>query len=245
MLVKEIENHPIIYPINIKTINDLIFKYKFNIPILNIKLKTNSENNSNNLTSIDIKLFKFLEDGIEFSCQMCGACCRGFNEGEVYLYEGDIIRLATYLNYKGEEGLRAFARTYLKVVRDSFYWKEKGAARGKNYRFKSLGFHFTGDDEHCHFLKNNICSVHNFRPFQCRCFPFWKMMVSHRKNFIDYSKKCPGLRNLKGTFYSKDKILEWAQKEYEIERDYFFKMKKNNFNILKVYPFLTKDMLDK
>jgi len=33
------------------------------------------------LTSSDIKA---LENDIEFSCQMCGSCFRGFNEGEVY-----------------------------------------------------------------------------------------------------------------------------------------------------------------
>ena len=30
-----------------------------------------------------------------------------------------------------------------------------------------------------------------------------------------------------------------------MEKKYFLEMKKHNFNILKVYPFLSKDMLDK
>ncbi len=174
---------------------------------------------------------------------MCGNCCRGFNEGEVYLYKDDILKLAKFLILKGKIGLKEFSKRYLKVIDDSFFWKAPVAERGKTYRFKTLGFKFTGDDEHCHFLINNQCSVHEARPFQCRSFPFWKMMVSSRKNFLNYTKKCKGLQLSKGTFYPKQEILEWAKAEYEIEKNYFLEMKKNNFNIFKVYPFLPKELL--
>ncbi|MFX1313107.1 MAG: YkgJ family cysteine cluster protein [Promethearchaeota archaeon] len=196
------------------------------------------------MTSTEIRLSKKLENGIEFSCQMCGSCCRGLNEGEVYLYKDDILRLANYLNLNDKDGLREFTKKYLKVIEVSFYWKEPNIQRGKTYKFKTLGFKFIGEDEHCEFLDNdNKCSVHKYRPFQCRCFPFWKMMVSSRKNFLDYTKKCIGLQISKGRFYSKQEILSWAKEEYKIERDYFLEMKKNNFDILKVYPFLPKEML--
>ena len=174
---------------------------------------------------------------------MCGKCCRGKNEGQVYLYNEDIFRLAAILNLNGKSGLRKFAEYYVKVINDSFFWKEPGAQKGKNYKFKTLCFKFTGEDEHCHFLKDNSCSVHKARPFQCRSFPFWQMMVSSRKNIENYKKKCKGLQLLKGKFYSKEEILDWAKLEYEIEKKYFLEMKKNKFNILKVYPFLTSDMV--
>ena len=197
------------------------------------------------MTSIEIKISKSLENGIEFSCQMCGSCCRGFNEGEIYVYQDDILRLTQSLNITKKSELGKFAKKYLKVINDTFFWKEPRAARGKTYKFKSLGFKFTGDDEHCQFLKDNSCSVHEERPFQCRCFPFWQMLVSSRKNFINYSKKCPGLKILKGRHYSKEEILDWANREYEMEKKYFLELKKHNFNIFKVYPFLSKDMLGK
>ena len=174
---------------------------------------------------------------------MCGSCCRGLNEGEVYLYKDDILRLTNFLNLKDKNGLREFVKRYLKIIDTSFYWKEPNAQRGKTYTFKTLGFKFTGVDEHCHFLRGNTCSVHKHRPFQCRCFPFWQMMVSSSKNFIDYTKKCKGLQISKGKFYSKREILVWAKEEYKIERNYFLEMKKNDFDILKVYPFLPKEML--
>jgi len=71
------------------------------------------------------------------------------------------------------------------------------------------------------------------------------MLVSSRKNFVNYSKKCPGLKVLKGRHYSKEEILDWAKKENEMEKKYFLELKKRNFDILKIYPFLSKDMLGK
>jgi hypothetical protein len=71
------------------------------------------------------------------------------------------------------------------------------------------------------------------------------MMVSSRKNVINYSKKCKGLRLLKGDYYSRREILYWATEEYRIEKEYFFEMQKHDFDILKVYSFLSEDMLNK
>jgi Fe-S-cluster containining protein len=186
-----------------------------------------------------------LEGGVNFSCQMCGDCCRGSDEGEVYLYRDDIYRLTQHLGLFGKEGLRIFAQRYLKVIENTFFHKEDGAQKGKTFRFNTLAFAFEGQDEHCHFLVDNQCTVHLARPFQCRCFPFWKMMVSSRKNIINYSKKCKGLQVLQGRHYSKREILNWANEEYRIEKEYFLKLREHNFDILKVYPFLTEDMIDK
>lgn len=200
------------------------------------------------MTSQEIKLSKALENGVEFSCQMCGGCCKGLDEGEVYLFKEDIERLALHLNLKGKSGLREFAIRYLKAIDESFFWKEPQAERGKRYKFKTLGFKFTGNDERCAFLVDNECTVHSERPYQCRCFPFWHILVTSRKNYVDYSKKCPGLKDSllnKGKYYSAEQILIWASEEYEIEKKYFLEMKKNDFDIYKVYPFLPKDFVDR
>ncbi|MFX1275816.1 MAG: YkgJ family cysteine cluster protein [Promethearchaeota archaeon] len=193
-----------------------------------------------------IELFKELQNGVEFSCQMCGSCCRGFDEGEVYLYLDDIKRLAKHLNLNGDSGLKTFIRRYVKIINESFFWKEPGASRGRTYKYKTLGFKFTGDDEHCHFLKDNKCSVHKYRPFQCTCFPWWQLLVlkKNKNNFDDYAKKCEGLRLLKGKFFSAEEIRKWVEEEYEIEKRYFLKMKENDFDISKVYPFIPKEMLE-
>ena len=200
------------------------------------------------MTTEEIKLSKALENGVEFSCQMCGGCCRGFNEGEVYLYMEDILRLAQHLNLKGKSGLREFAKRYLKTIDESFIWKGLNDEIGKTYKYKTLGFKFTGDDERCSFLVGNECTVHSNRPYQCRCFPFWHILVTSRKNYVNYSKKCPGLKDSlanKGKYYSAEQIQTWATEEYEIEKKYFLEMKKNDFDIYKVYPFLPKNFVEK
>ena len=69
-------------------------------------------------------------------------------------------------------------------------------------------------------------------------------MVTNKKNLVRYSKKCPGLRLLKGKFYTRSEILGWARKEYLKEKEYFLELKKHDFEIVKVYPFLAKEMVE-
>ncbi len=177
---------------------------------------------------------------------MCGDCCRGEDTGEVYLFEEDIKRLADHLNYKDRKGLKEFSRKYLRIVKDTFYWKAPGSERGKKYKYDSIGFKFTGDDDHCDFLKKNKCTVHTARPFQCSAFPIgWNLLVNNLNYFKEYAKKCPALKNSlenKGEHYPKEEILKWAEKEHELEKDFFLKMKMYKFDIFKVYKFLPKDI---
>ncbi len=200
------------------------------------------------MTSAENKLSKFFKDGINFSCEMCGECCKGYNNGEVYLYEEDIERLINCLNKKGEKyTFKSFSKKYVKIINTSFYWKDPGEARGKNYSFNALGFKFKGSDEHCAFIdSNNLCTVHNDRPFQCRAYPVgWNMLINNERNFRKYSKNCPALRNSienKGQYYTSKEVIEWAKNEYEIEKEFFLKMRENDFNIFKVYKWLPKDI---
>ena len=173
---------------------------------------------------------------------MCGACCKGFNEGDVYVYKEDIERLLQFFHIKNRKSkLKKFTKKYLKIVETYFKLK------GKYYKIQLLGFKFIGDDQHCEFLDlNNSCTVHEARPFQCRAFPIgWNMLVENFENFIDYSQKCHGLKDSlknKGSLYSKQEVLKWARIEYEMERKYYLEMKKNNFDIFKVYKFLPKKL---
>lgn len=200
------------------------------------------------MTSTD-NLSKYFKNGIYFSCQICGECCKGFNNGEVYLYHEDIIRLVEFLNENMEkkETPPSFCKKYVKIIHTSFYWKQSGASRGRTYSFKTLGFKFEGEDEHCPFISdNNICTVHQGRPFQCRAFPIgWNMLIKSIRNFRKYSRECPGLQKAlknEGHYYTPEEVIEWAQKEYEIEKKFFLKMKENEFDIYKVYPYLPNDL---
>ncbi len=200
------------------------------------------------MPSQKITLSNYFKEGIYFTCEQCGTCCKGRDNGEVYLYKEDIIRLVDNLNNKGKNyTLSSFSKKYLKVVRTSFYWEKSKQSKGKNYSYKALGFKFIGDDEYCPFLvQDHICSVHEARPYQCRAYPIgWNMLINSNRNFAKYSKECPGLRNSlekKGHYYSPQEIIKWARKEYEMEKEFFLEMKKNNFDLFKAYPFLPEDI---
>ena len=60
------------------------------------------------------------------------------------------------------------------------------------------------------------------------------ILILVRKNFTNYAKRFLGLKVLKGKQYSKEEILDWANREYEMEKQYFFEMRRNDFNIFKV-----------
>ncbi|MEJ2278102.1 MAG: YkgJ family cysteine cluster protein [Candidatus Lokiarchaeota archaeon] len=176
------------------------------------------------MESNETTLSKYFEKGFYFSCKKCGDCCRGLDGGEVYLYREDIINLVHFLNKRAGKrrySLKSFVREYVKVLNTTFYWKEPGAKRGKNYSFKTLGFRFTGKDEHCKFInEKNECTVHKSRPFQCRAFPIgWNMIVKNVRNFQKYTRDCPALKeslNEEGKFYTREEIIDWIEKEYEL-----------------------------
>ena len=102
-----------------------------------------------NLTTTEkfnVKVSRLFDKGFEFSCQMCGGCCRGFDEGEVYLYLDDIERLIKFLKLRKTDAKRKFAKEYLKIVDETFTWTEPGETKEKKYTYPVLGFKFIGDD---------------------------------------------------------------------------------------------------
>lgn len=196
----------------------------------------------------DLNISKTFQEGMHFTCEKCGACCRGLNEGEVYVYMDDILRLIEFLEFRGESyTLREFASNFLKITSQYFQLYDPESGEKKRYTLDTLGLKFTGEDDHCFFInEDNSCSVHEARPFQCQAFPIgWKMLMNNDENLVEYSKKCQGLKNSlknKGKFYSVQEIMKWTQGEYKIEYEYFILMKNNNFDIFKIYDFLPRDI---
>ncbi|MBD3196060.1 MAG: hypothetical protein GF317_13460 [Candidatus Lokiarchaeota archaeon] len=199
------------------------------------------------MPAADINLSRFFINGIHFSCERCGECCKGLNNGEVYLYKDDIVKMVNFLNEHDREiTLEQFCKRYVKIIPNSFYWKDANKKRGKNYAIKVLAFKFVGDNEKCPFLDDkNLCTIHNARPFQCRAYPIgWNMLINNVRTFQKYSKDCPALSNSKdnkGEYHEENEIIKWAKKEYEIEKNYFLKLRDNDFDIFKLYKFLPRE----
>ncbi len=133
---------------------------------------------------------------------------------------------------------------YLKIVNDNYDWFDKKTGISKTYKFKTLALKCDAKTGMCIFQNdNNKCKVYNARPFQCDCFPFWQIMITDEDYYTNYSKNCKGLQSGKGRQYSPKQILTWAGKEQKRELKYFLKLKKNNFDLFKIYPWLPRNFI--
>ena len=107
------------------------------------------------------------------ACSMCqGACCRG-ESGYIWIKLEEIKALAKFLNLEIEE----FSKRYLKRV---------------GHRYSLIEKKLDENDYACIFFdeKLNRCSIYEYRPSQCKTYPFWE---SFRGNESELSRECPGV----------------------------------------------------
>lgn len=117
------------------------------------------------------------EKGFEFSfdesaCERCGGkCCMG-ESGNVFANNDEITLLAAHLGLKFDE----FAQIYLRKVR----WK---------WSFKEVEFE---NGFACVFFdtQRRCCGIYEFRPRQCRSFPFWEYFKTHKE---ELKRECIGV----------------------------------------------------
>ncbi len=124
---------------------------------------------------------RFYENGIRFECQGSGRCCRARGDyGYVYLTLEDRRAIAKFL------GISTLKFT-------------------KGYTEKTDGeYHLKGADKDCLFLKDNICSIYEARPWQCRAWPFWPENMKRDVWEKEVAAYCPGIG--KGRLYSAEEI---------------------------------------
>lgn len=109
-------------------------------------------------------------------CSICrGNCCIG-ESGYIWINSIEIEKLAFYLKLSSKE----FIDKYLFKV-------------GYKYSIKEVKL-----DENnfacCFFdLKDRKCLIYDYRPSQCRTFPFWDYF---KKNVNEVYKECPAIRNI-------------------------------------------------
>lgn len=120
--------------------------------------------------------------GLRFECTGCGDCCTGA-EGYVWVRRGEIAVLADGLGMTVED----FEARYVRRVE----------AR------KSL-IELPGGD--CVFFDPDLrrCKVYQFRPHQCRTWPFWESNLESRRTWGETRAACPGCG--KGPLYTLEEI---------------------------------------
>jgi Fe-S-cluster containining protein len=96
-------------------------------------------------------------------------------EGEVYLTEEDLVRIAGHLSTDPAE----FEKKYVHRT-----------ARSLRLRKPS--------DRQCLFHRDGKCSIHPVKPVQCRVFPFWPEIIESAASWDETALRCPGMN--KGDF---------------------------------------------
>ena len=101
----------------------------------------------------------------EFQCARCNECCK--QDGFVYLWNDESEKIASYLKLEPFE----FVNQYCDLVDRTRLVLKKHP------------------NEHCIFLTEEGCQIHDVKPQQCKDFPFtWRTQKS-----FSY---CQGLKNL-------------------------------------------------
>ncbi len=120
------------------------------------------------------------QDGFNYEfdsnkCDECGGkCCTG-ESGYIWISEDEIRSLGEYLGYKTE----LIKEIFLEKFGNRYSIKEKPYKGGLACIFF---------DE-----KNKNCSIYEYRPNQCRSFPFWEHF---KRNFKELERECIGVKQL-------------------------------------------------
>jgi Fe-S-cluster containining protein len=91
-------------------------------------------------------------------------------EGQVYLSEEDLARIANHVHLTPAE------------------FEERHV-----YRTARLMRLRKPPDRQCMFHKDNKCSIHVVKPTQCRAFPYWPEVIESEKTWDEAAKTCPGM----------------------------------------------------
>ncbi|MBN2625920.1 MAG: YkgJ family cysteine cluster protein [Spirochaetales bacterium] len=134
--------------------------------------------------------YPFYGKGLKFECQQCGYCCR-YEPGYVFLSEEDLQALLDHTGLDRKEFIATYCKTADLGIEKRISIKEK-------------------PNNDCIFWDEKGCSVYEARPFQCRSYPFWPMIVENRESWEGEKKYCPGLD--KGKCHSRGEIEDWLEK---------------------------------
>ena len=114
--------------------------------------------------------------GLAFECQQCGRCCAGPIEGYVWVSDEDVRAIAARLGLS-EQQMRA--RHVRKVGRRQSLRED---ARTKDCIFLQTD----GPD-------GRGCAIYEFRPIQCRTWPFWATNLVSPDAWAMAQLRCAGI----------------------------------------------------
>lgn len=122
------------------------------------------------------------KDGLKFNCSGCGDCCTG-EPGYVWFNRTEGKAIAEHLEMDVDEFYSNYARKI-----------------GIRYSLKEFS---NGD---CVFFDNEKrnCQIYEYRPAQCRTWPFWGSNLKSKESWAQTCQDCPGSGT--GKLYSLEQI---------------------------------------
>jgi hypothetical protein len=110
-------------------------------------------------------------EGLRFTCQRCGNCCRGA-PGYVWVDDAEVAPIAAHLGLSVADCERRFLR-----------WIP---GRGRSLTERA--------DFDCVFFDLETgCRIYPVRPRQCRTWPFWRGNLLTRTAWSQAAASCPGM----------------------------------------------------
>ena len=122
--------------------------------------------------------------GLHFQCSQCGRCCSGPDEGYIWITKPEVELLAKHLDLTVEQ----LHQKYLTRIGNRTSIIEE--RRSKD----------------CIFLTDGSCRIYNFRPNQCRTWPFWPSNLESPYAWNYAAMTCPGVNQ--GRLYTFEEIEE-------------------------------------
>jgi hypothetical protein len=111
-------------------------------------------------------------DGLRFECTGCGRCCTK-SDGYVWISEEEILALAAHLGMEVND----FGRRYLRRFENRYAFVDS-----------------PGGD--CVFLRGKTCSIYEYRPTQCRAFPWWPANLKSPEAWKEAAASCEGISDV-------------------------------------------------
>lgn len=137
----------------------------------------------------------FYEKGLKFTCQSCRYCCSA-EPGYVFLSDADVTLMSEGLGLSREK----FIDTYCRYV-----------DMGSFYMVSLL----EKENFDCIFLSEKGCNVYEYRPLQCRTYPFWAHVVESKETWDEEALSCPGIN--KGQLHTKEEINKALESRLKAE----------------------------
>ena len=136
---------------------------------------------------------KFYRKGLKFECILCGECCRLPN-GRIEISKAESEAIANSLDLD----LYEFRESYCENDNNILIIKEN-------------------ENHECLFLLEKRCTIYDFRPLQCRTFPFWPENLKSKYRWKLVKLYCPGIDD--GPIISYEKIQEISKEPKEYYKD--------------------------